>query len=144
MEIILIIIVIIAGLAVYFLPTIIGWKKKSSEGILLLNLFLGWTFLGWLGALIWAVSSETEQQRWTYTCPKCGFKNELNQKVRIYVCPQCKTETVENSERKTKADFENDSVDGKKLKKEWTIDNRNPAADESAWDWLTKRNKKDS
>ena len=86
----------IAGLALYFLPTIIGWRKKNSQGILLLNLFLGWTVLGWIGALIWAVSSETEQQGWIYTCSKCGFKNELNQKVRIYVCPQCKTEAEYN------------------------------------------------
>jgi hypothetical protein len=77
MEIVLIIIV---GLALYFLPAIIGWKKKNSQGILLLNLFLGWTLLGWIGALMWAVSSDIEQRRWVYTCSKCGFKNELNQK----------------------------------------------------------------
>jgi len=42
----------------YFMPAIIGRDKKHSEGITLLNLFLGWTFFGWVGALIWAVSSE--------------------------------------------------------------------------------------
>ena len=87
---------IIFGFLFYCLPTIIGWKKKNLKGILLLNLFLGWTILGWIGALIWAVTSETKQQVWSYICAKCGFKNELNQKVRIYVCRQCKTETEVN------------------------------------------------
>lgn len=86
------IILIFGGLAIYFIPSIIGWGKKSSSGILLLNIFLGWTVLGWIGALIWAVSSDTAQRGWVYTCSKCGYKNELNQKVKIYVCPQCKTE----------------------------------------------------
>ncbi len=42
---------------IYFLPTIISHNKKHTLGIAILNLFLGWTFLGWVGALIWAVSS---------------------------------------------------------------------------------------
>lgn len=41
---------------IYFLPTIIALaaKRNHSLGIFLLNLFLGLTFLGWIGALIWA------------------------------------------------------------------------------------------
>lgn len=41
----------------YFLPAIIGGKTKNAAGILLLNIFLGWTFLGWVIALIWSISS---------------------------------------------------------------------------------------
>ena len=39
----------------YFLPSIIAMigRHKQVNAILLLNLFLGWTGLGWLGALIW-------------------------------------------------------------------------------------------
>jgi len=51
-------IVVIVCIFVYFLPSIIGWNKKQSSGIIILNLFLGWTFIGWVGALIWSVSSE--------------------------------------------------------------------------------------
>ena len=41
----------------YFLPTIIGLARKHSDGlgIFLLNLFLGWSFVGWVIALVWAV-----------------------------------------------------------------------------------------
>ena len=48
------------GLAVfavlYFLPAIFAFMRghQSRGAILVLNLFLGWTFLGWVGALIWA------------------------------------------------------------------------------------------
>jgi uncharacterized membrane protein YccC len=45
-------------LMLYLLPAIVGSNKKDFEGILILNIFLGWTFIGWVIALIWAVSSE--------------------------------------------------------------------------------------
>ncbi|RSK50392.1 superinfection immunity protein [Hymenobacter rigui] len=47
--------------AIYFLPTILARKKRKSTQIFLLNLLAGWTGLGWIGALIWAVSSDTQQ-----------------------------------------------------------------------------------
>jgi len=53
MEIVIILIVA----ALYFLPTIIGWNHKNSAAILALNLFLGWTFLGWVAALVWSLTS---------------------------------------------------------------------------------------
>ena len=40
---------------VYFLPAIIAMKDKNALGIFLLNLLLGWTVIGWIGAMIWAV-----------------------------------------------------------------------------------------
>lgn len=48
----------VVGLAVYFTPTIIGAVRhaKSLAGIVLLNIFLGWTFVGWVAALIWSVA----------------------------------------------------------------------------------------
>jgi len=44
----------------YFLPTIIAVvrRKSSAVGVFFLNLFLGWTVIGWIGALIWAQSSD--------------------------------------------------------------------------------------
>lgn len=44
----------------YFLPTIIAFvrRKDSAAGILILNLFLGWTLIGWIGALVWALSAD--------------------------------------------------------------------------------------
>jgi len=49
--------ILIALIAVvYFIPTIIVWRKKNGPGVIALNLFLGWTVIGWIAALIWAVS----------------------------------------------------------------------------------------
>ena len=41
----------------YFLPAIIGRDKSDAAGIFLLNLFLGWTVIGWVIALIWACAA---------------------------------------------------------------------------------------
>jgi hypothetical protein len=43
-------------LILYLLPGIaaILAKKKRASGIFILNLFLGWTLIGWVAALIWA------------------------------------------------------------------------------------------
>jgi len=52
----LIIAVTIAG---YFFPSIIAWRRGHHQtlAIFLLNLLLGWTLLGWIGALIWAATA---------------------------------------------------------------------------------------
>ena len=50
---------LLIGLPLYFLPTIIAGIRHhpATIGVFLLNLFLGWTFLGWIGSLIWAFTS---------------------------------------------------------------------------------------
>jgi len=53
--------IIIIGLAIYFLPSIIGRKHRNFSSILLLNLFLGSTFIGWIVAIIWAVSKDKKE-----------------------------------------------------------------------------------
>ena len=44
------------GIALYLLPTIIvlARRKKNVLGPILVNVLLGWTFVGWVVALIWA------------------------------------------------------------------------------------------
>jgi hypothetical protein len=46
--------------ASYFLPFIIAAVRnhRNAPAIFLLNLLLGWTLLGWIGALIWAVHKD--------------------------------------------------------------------------------------
>lgn len=58
----MVIIYIIAGFLVYFIPTLASSGKKHSNGIFVLNLFLGWTFLGWVAALVWAVADDKMPQ----------------------------------------------------------------------------------
>ncbi len=47
----------IVGLFIYFLPTIIAIARhhRNLLAIILVNIFLGWTFIGWIVALIWAI-----------------------------------------------------------------------------------------
>jgi len=46
------------GLLIYFIPAFVGRKKRNANAIFALNLFLGWTILGWVAALVWAMTSE--------------------------------------------------------------------------------------
>jgi hypothetical protein len=48
------------GFVLYFLPTIIALarNKRDTTSILLLNLFLGWTAIGWVIALVWAAKHD--------------------------------------------------------------------------------------
>tara|TARA_R110000772_G_scaffold208623_1_gene319207 strand:- start:786 stop:1109 length:324 start_codon:yes stop_codon:yes gene_type:complete len=41
---------------IHFLPTIIALKKnhKNKVPIILINIFLGWSLVGWVVALVWA------------------------------------------------------------------------------------------
>ena len=45
-------------LLIYFVPTMVAGNKKNSMGVYILNIFLGWTFIGWVIALVWAVTLE--------------------------------------------------------------------------------------
>lgn len=60
MEIFIFCLIFVLFLFVYFIPSIIAWrrKKRNAVAILMLNLFLGVTFFGWVIALIWAVLKE--------------------------------------------------------------------------------------
>jgi TonB family protein len=46
---------------VYFLPTIVAAARHhhNATPIFLLNLFLGWTFVGWVAALVWSATAVT-------------------------------------------------------------------------------------
>ena len=50
---------LIFGIGLYFLPAIIAAVRHThnSMGILFLNLFLGWTLIGWFVALLMAIFS---------------------------------------------------------------------------------------
>jgi hypothetical protein len=50
---------LILSVALYFLPAIIAAVRHThnATAILLLNLFLGWTVVGWFVALLMALSS---------------------------------------------------------------------------------------
>jgi TM2 domain-containing membrane protein YozV len=55
---------------VYMLPTILAQNKVYLGGICILNVFLGWTIIGWICALIWAVSSPKDNVDYSYKIMK--------------------------------------------------------------------------
>ncbi|MGM0423070.1 MAG: superinfection immunity protein [Pseudomonadota bacterium] len=58
---VLIAIVLSAFLAwLYLLPSQIALKRKhqSIEAVMMINIFLGITIIGWIGTLIWALRAE--------------------------------------------------------------------------------------
>lgn len=50
---------LVAGGALYFLPTFAASQRRHPQAtaIFVLNLVLGWTFLGWAVALVWAFTN---------------------------------------------------------------------------------------
>lgn len=55
---------LIISLVFYFLPSMVAAinNNKQTTAIFLLNLLLGWTGIGWIGALIWAVINEGDKK----------------------------------------------------------------------------------
>lgn len=43
---------------VYFVPSVVAKGKKNWRAIFALNLLAGWTFVGWVIALVWALTKE--------------------------------------------------------------------------------------
>jgi hypothetical protein len=48
------------GFVMYFLPSIVALarSKRDITAIVLLNIFLGWTMIGWVIALVWACKND--------------------------------------------------------------------------------------
>lgn len=54
-----VLLLLVIGGALYFLPWIVAYRRDhpNCNAIALLNLFLGWTFLGWVLALVWSATA---------------------------------------------------------------------------------------
>ena len=51
---------LIVVIFIYLLPTIIAYNKhkKNAGAICALNILLGWTFIGWVAALVWSLTND--------------------------------------------------------------------------------------
>jgi hypothetical protein len=85
-------VVFIAGLAVvaffvYFLPYDIAKKNQHPQqrAIFTLNLFLGWSLLGWVAALVWA-NTKTQEVKPDKIIPQKPHGTKL--------CPFCAEEII--------------------------------------------------
>ena len=56
------IIFLIFALFLYFVSAIIALDRKllNFGSIFIVNLFLGWTFIGWVGTLAWALAGTAQ------------------------------------------------------------------------------------
>jgi Superinfection immunity protein len=91
----------IAGLALlavllfpYFLPSFIAWRKPQFAAVFVVNFFLGWTLVGWVVALAWALKSEPAPTQVIVTqspssgatlCANCGKYSPFASQF----CPHC-------------------------------------------------------
>jgi hypothetical protein len=95
----------VLGFVVYFLPALVGRNKRNGTALLALNLFLGWTLIGWVGALVWALCAEAPIPQTPPTilaatnpclCAMCGkywppdstFCSQCGQAFTVYQMPQ--------------------------------------------------------
>jgi hypothetical protein len=91
----------VAGIAflfltgLYFLPTIVAASrgKRSTIAVGALNFFAGWTFIGWVVALIWALSGERDYQHVVYVSqnvnmPPYPYGAQQQWQQRSYIPPQ--------------------------------------------------------
>ena len=70
MSVVALIFFVVVGGALYFLPTIVARNGDRAGPVFVLNLFLGWTLIGWMAAFaIAATSKEIQPMK---TCPACA------------------------------------------------------------------------
>jgi ABC-type transport system involved in cytochrome c biogenesis permease component len=51
-------------IVIYFIPAYVAFRRwhRSDLAIFVLNLFLGWTALGWILALVWACTGDVHRK----------------------------------------------------------------------------------
>jgi ABC-type transport system involved in cytochrome c biogenesis permease component len=56
-------VLLIVGLLLYFVPSVVAFVRSHHNkwAIFALNLLLGWTFLGWIAALVWSLTRPSPQ-----------------------------------------------------------------------------------
>lgn len=74
----------------YFIPSFAGFRRDhpSANGILVLNLFLGWLLIPWVIALVWAVSGREEKATPAEPAPEF-FLRAAAREQEERECPFC-------------------------------------------------------
>ena len=72
--------------ALYFVPSIIARNKRDFAAIFIVNLLFGWTFIGWIIALIWALSARPQPQ--VSAQPSAAYPPQLAASASFF-CTAC-------------------------------------------------------
>ena len=58
------ILMLLAVLLLYMLPTLIAYGREHPhrQDVVLLNILLGWTLIGWIGVFLWASLTHVESE----------------------------------------------------------------------------------
>ncbi|WFQ80513.1 MULTISPECIES: superinfection immunity protein [Xenorhabdus] len=85
----------IAALFVYFFPTYVASRKIHSKIYIIafINLIVGWTVIGWLGCLAWAMNENKGvapvMAKIDEDLTNCPYCDELIKKKAIF-CKHCR------------------------------------------------------
>jgi hypothetical protein len=73
---------LIVALLLYFLPTVVALSRGhlSPLAIFFLDLFLGWTLIGWIIALIWSCTGNTEANFYRRVAGAVGSNGPMPQR----------------------------------------------------------------
>ncbi|MNC33244.1 hypothetical protein D3C75_816290 [compost metagenome] len=83
------IVILVIALVLYLLPGIIASSRehKNSAAIWVLNIVLGWSFLGWVAALVWAFTNPGSSQ--VATIELKGLEASQPPIPELKKCPFC-------------------------------------------------------
>jgi Superinfection immunity protein len=89
-------VLIIIGFAFYFLPSLVAGSRgaANTSSVIVVNLFLGWTFLGWVVALAMAVGGTSGRTSappglTQVVCPRCNMPQNIPAEDTKFECWQC-------------------------------------------------------
>ena len=53
----------LVAIMIYFIPTMVANSRyhRNAGAIMMVNLLLGWTFIGWVIALVWAMTADVKE-----------------------------------------------------------------------------------
>jgi len=84
--------------ALYFLPSFVGQSKRNAGAIFTLNLLLGWTIIGWVVAMTWAMTVDPETTEDNEDDDEEDEDEELvRQPADIRFCPSCGVKLMTDS-----------------------------------------------
>jgi hypothetical protein len=79
-----IVVVVVMGL-LYFAPSIISIfrRKTDTVAILTLNFFLGWTFVGWIIALVWSLTKDKDNKQYIVDKPNQDAADQIEKFAKL-------------------------------------------------------------